>query len=265
MVDKSEQFTWLVRLGYFARGLTYILLGYLALGTRAAPDEGNQAVFDMLQEVPFGEAILYLMALGLLAYALFKFASAFADVQNHGSDKEGLLKRVGDGASGVAYLILAYAALQFAQGDKQSAESGATQQNVSTVLDWGLGPLVIGLVGLGFLVGAFMQAKAAATANFMKRISSNAPAAVEPLGRAGSAARAVVFAIIGYSLVQAAWLDSSSQVKGLGEAILSLRGSGWTYTLVCVGLMLFGAFSIVVARYRIIPDIQRGDLKPKLR
>ena len=25
-----------------------------------------------------------------------------------------------------------------------------------------------------------------------------------------------------------------------------------------------GAFSIVVARYRIIPDIQRGDLKPKL-
>ena len=72
MVDKSEKFSWLVRVGYAARGLTYFLLGYLALGARA-PDEGNQAVFEMLQDVPGGTAILYVMAVGLLAYALFKF------------------------------------------------------------------------------------------------------------------------------------------------------------------------------------------------
>ena len=53
-------------------------------------------------------------------------------------------------------------------------------------------------------------------------------------------------------------------MKGLGEAILSLRQSGFVYTLVCVGLMIFGAFSLIVARYRIIPDIHRRDLKPSL-
>ena len=263
MVDKSEKFSWLVRVGYAARGLTYFLLGYLALGARA-PDEGNQAVFEMLQDVPGGTVILYVMAAGLLAYALFKFISAFADVQNHGSDKEGVLKRVGDGASGVAYSILAYAALQFARVGRQTAESGETQERVSTIMDWTLGGVAIGLVGLGFIVAAFMQGKNAVTAGFMKRVSGQAPPAVKPLGQVGSAARAIVFTIIGWSLVQAAWFESSSEVKGLGEAILSLRQSGFVYTLVCVGLMIFGAFSLIVARYRIIPDIHRRDLKPSL-
>ncbi len=264
MVDKSEKFRWLVRLGYAARGLTYLLLGYLALGARA-PDEGNTAVFDMLQEVPGGNVILYLMALGLIAYALFKFASAIADVQNRGRDKKGIVKRIGDAASGVAYSVLAYAALQFAQGDKQSADSGQTQENVSTIMDWGLGPILIGIVGLGFVAAAIMQGKKAVTADFMKRVSAQAPAAVSPLGRIGSAARAIVFAIIGWSLVQAAWFDSSVQAKGLGEALISLRDSGFVYTLVCIGLMVFGAFSLVVSRYRIIPDLDEHNLKPSFR
>src|SRR5690606_33981801 len=33
MVEKARKFGWLVRLGYAARGLTYLLLGYMALGT----------------------------------------------------------------------------------------------------------------------------------------------------------------------------------------------------------------------------------------
>jgi hypothetical protein len=265
MVDKSEKFTWLVRLGYAARGLTYLLLGYMALGARATPDEGNQAVFEMLQDVPFGVPLLYVMAIGLAAYVVFKLASAIGDVQHRGSDTRGILKRIGDGASAIAYSILAYAALQFAQGDKQSADSGQSQQTAGTVLDWSLGGIVIGLVGVGFLVGAFMQAKSAITAGFMDRVSSRAPTAIEPVGRAGHAARAVVFAIVGWSLARAAWFNSESQVKGLGEALVSLRESGTTYTLVAVGLMLFGTFSLAVSRYRIIPDFGAEGLKPSLR
>ncbi|KLE36088.1 DUF1206 domain-containing protein [Aurantiacibacter luteus] len=265
MVDKSQKFTWLVRLGYAARGLTYLLLGYMALGTRASPDEGNQAVFEMIQDVPLGQPLLYLMAIGLAAYCVFKFASAIGDVQHRGSDTKGILQRVGDAASGIAYAILAWAALQFAGGDKQSAESGQTAQATGTVLDWSLGGVLIGLVGLGFLIGGFMQAKKAYTASFMHRMAGDAPSQVELVGRVGHAARAVVFAIVGWSLVQAAWLESTSQVKGIGEALLSLRESGFMYTLVCIGLMLFGVFSLVAARYRIIPDFGAEGLKPNFR
>lgn len=264
MVDKSEKFSWLVRLGYAARGLTYFLLGYMALGTRIGEGEGNTAVLDMIQDVPLGVPLLYLMALGLVGYVIFKLASAIGDVQNRGTDTKGILKRIGDGASAVAYSILAYAALQFAQGDKQTANGGESQQTAGTVLDWTLGDLVVGLVGVGFIVGALMQAKSAATGSFMHRVSPRAPNAIEPIGRAGHAARAVVFAIIGWSLMQAAWLDSETQVKGLGDALLSLRESGTLYTLVAIGLMLFGVFSLVVSRYRIIPDFGAEGLKPSL-
>lgn len=265
MVDKSEKFSWLVRLGYAARGLTYFLLGYMALGTRAGSGEGNTAVLDMLQDVPLGTPLLYLMALGLAAYVLFKLASAIGDVQNRGIDTKGILKRIGDGASAVAYSVLAFAALQFAQGTRQSADAGQSQEMAGTVLDWSLGALLVGLLGLGFLIGAVMQAKEAATGSFMHRVSPRAPNAIEAVGRAGHAARAIVFAIIGWSLVQAAWFDTETQVKGLGDALTSLRESDTVYTLVAIGLMLFGAFSIAVSRYRIIPDIGADGLKPSFR
>lgn len=265
MVDKSEKFNWLVRMGFAARGITYIMLGYIALSTAGAAKEGGAAVYDYLQDVPFGTPLLWLMAIGLLAYAIFRFISAVADIQNHGSDGEGMLKRIADAASGAAHLFLAYAAYQFANGEKQnSAEGGGSQEMAGTVLSMELGSVVIGILGIGFLVGAFMQAKKAVTAGFMKRISASAPSGIKTVGQIGHAARAVVFALIGWSMIKGAWLSSESQVKGLGEAILSLRDTGLLYTFVAIGLMLFGLFTLATARYRIIPDIQAHDLKAKL-
>ena len=265
MVDKSEKFNWLVRLGFAARGITYIMLGYIALSTAGAAKEGGAAVYDYLQDVPFGTPFLWLMAIGLLAYAIFRFVSAIADIQNHGSDSQGMLKRIADAASGTAHLFLAYAAYQFANGEKQSsAQAGGSEEMAGTVLSMELGSVVIGVLGIGFIVGAFMQAKKAATASFMKRISSSAPAGIKTVGQAGHAARAIVFLVIGWSMVKGAWLSSESQVKGLGEAILSLRDMGLVYSLVALGLVLFGLFTLATARYRIIPDIQAHDLKPKL-
>lgn len=263
MVDKSEKFNWLVRLGFAARGITYLMLGYIALSTAGEAKEGGAAVYDYIQEVPFGTPLLWLMALGLLAYAIFRFISAAADIQNHGSDTQGMLKRVGDAASGVAHLFLAYACYQFASGAKQSSgEGGGSTEAAGTVLSMDLGAVVIGIIGVGFLVGAFMQAKKALTASFMKRISGRAPNSIKTVGQIGHAARAIVFVIIGWSMVKGAWLSSEGQIKGLGEAILSLREMGPVYTFVAIGLMLFGLFTLATARYRIIPDIQKHDLKP---
>src|SRR6185436_9482619 len=86
MVDNSEKFRWLVRLGYAARGVVYIVLGYLALTTASEAQDGGDAVFDLLRDVPLGTLVLWLMAIGLLAYASFKFISAIGDVQRRGSD-----------------------------------------------------------------------------------------------------------------------------------------------------------------------------------
>ncbi len=49
-VDTSHKFVTLVRLGYAARGLTYILLGYLALNTAGQAREGATGVYDYLRD-----------------------------------------------------------------------------------------------------------------------------------------------------------------------------------------------------------------------
>lgn len=265
-IDKSQKFITLVRLGYAARGVTYILLGMLALGTSGKAIDGAKGVYDYLQDMPLGTSLLWLVALGLLAYALFKLMSGIANVQNRDSDAMGVAKRIGDVASGVAHLMLTYAAYKFATGGQtSSANSGGGQEMAQPVLAFELGAIIIGLIGLGMLVAAFMQGKQAVTGDFMKHIAGRAPRAVEAVGRAGHAARAVVFAIIGWSLLRGAWFESETAVKGLGEALLSLRDSGTIYSLVAIGLLLFGAFSLVTARYRIIPDFDSGSLKPSLR
>lgn len=265
-IDKSQKFITLVRLGYAARGVTYILLGLLALGTSGKARDGATGVYDYLQDMPLGTPLLWLVASGLLAYALFKLMSGVANIQNRDSDAMGAAKRIGDVASGIAYLFLAYAAYKFATGGQtSSAGSGAGQETAQPVLAFELGAVIIGLVGLGMLVAAFMQGKQGVTGDFMKHIVGGAPRAVEGVGRAGHAARAVVFAIIGWSLLRGAWFENETVVKGLGEALLSLRDSGTIYSLVAIGLLMFGAFSLVTARYRIIPDFDGSTLKPSLR
>lgn len=264
-IDKSEKFTWLVRLGYAARGLVYMVLGYLALSAAGRADEGQAAVFELIQDVPLGTPLLYLIAIGLLAYALFKLMDAATDLERHGDDAAGKAKRVGSAASSVAHLALAYTAYQFAAGVQNgSAGDGGGQERASTLLSWEMGWLLLGVIGLGFVIAGLFQAKSAYDAHFMRRISGRAPSAVRTIGRLGHAARAVVFLIIGWSLMQAGWLEQSSEVKGLGAAITALSDDGVVYSLVAVGLILFGIFSLIAARYRVIPDVDGGALNHKL-
>lgn len=262
MVDKSEKFSWLVRLGFAARGLVYILLGYLALSTAGKAVSGQSAVFDLIQDVPLGTVLLYFVALGLLGYAAFKLLDAAVDVDRHGGDAKGIAKRIGSAASGIAHLVLAFAAYEFASGVRERAEGDVSgQEAASGLLTWPLGWVLLGIIGMGFIAAALFQAKNAYDAHFMQKISGRAPRSVETIGRIGHGARAIVFLLVGWSLMQAAWLVQSSEIMGLGAAIAALSGYEWLYRLVAAGLILFGIFSLVAARYRIIPDVEAHSRK----
>jgi len=262
MVDTSEKFRWLVRLGYLARAVLYTVLGLIALTSRERISEGAQGVFEAVQDVPAGTAILWFLVVGLVGYALFRLASTVFDIENHGTDKKGIAQRAGHAGSAVGHFLLAYSAFQFATSERSSggSEGGRAQEAAAGVLSFEFGDWVLGLLGLAFLAGAFFQAKKGITGEFMNRISSQAPDATRWLGGAGYVARAVVFAIIGWALVQSAWFGNTSEVVTLGGAVASLSDDGLWFTLVAIGLLMFGLFSLVLARYAIIPelDMRRG-------
>jgi hypothetical protein len=101
---------------------------------------------------------------------------------------------------------------------------------------------------------------------FMQRVEADAPDATRWLGGAGFAARGVVYGVIGWSLVQAGFLSQGAgQVKTLGEAVASLADTGWLFNVTAAGLLVFGLFSLILARYRIIPEIDTDAGIPAFR
>ncbi|GMN13501.1 DUF1206 domain-containing protein [Altererythrobacter sp. MTPC7] len=268
MVDKSEKFNWLVRVGYFSRAILYTVLGLIALTSASKIAEGTNGVFRAIEDYPLGTAILWIMVIGLIAYALFRFCSLFFDIENNGSDAKGWGKRIGHAGSGIAHLALAYSAYRFAtsEGGGSGGSGGGAQEAASGVLGFELGGVVLGLLGIALFVAAFHQAKKGITGSFMHRISGQAPDFTRWLGGAGFLARAVVYVVIGWSLFQAGFMSGGSdQVKTLGDAVASLAGEGIIFTLTAIGLLLFGIFSLILARYRIIPELDSSAGVPKFR
>lgn len=267
MVDKSEKFSMLVRVGYFSRAILYSVLGLIALTSAGKISKGTDGIFRAIEDFPLGEAILWLMVVGLLAYALFRFSSTFFDIENHGSDTVGWGKRIGHAGSAIGHLALAWSAFKFAGENSEGAgDGGGAQEAASGVLSMEFGGLLLGILGVAFFLAAFNQAKKSFTSSFMNRIAAGAPNHTRLLGQIGFAARAVVFVIIGWSLFKAGFMSGGSeQVKTLGDAVASLAGQGVVFTLVAVGLLTFGLFSLILARYRIIPDLGSEGKVPAFR
>lgn len=265
MVDKSEKFSWLVRLGYFSRALLYTVLGLIALTSAGEISKGTDGIFRAIESFPAGTAILWLMVLGMLGYALFRFCSPLFDIENEGSDALSWGKRLGHAGSAIGHLALAYSAYKFAT-DKSPGSGGAAQEAAAGVLSFELGGIVLGILGIAFFLAAANQGKKAYTASFMNRIAGDAPSQTKLAGRIGYAARAVVFLVIGWSVFSAGFLSGGSeQIKTLGDAVASLAGEGIIFTLTALGLLIFGLFSFVLARYRIIPDLGDDGRVPSFR
>lgn len=262
-IDKSEKFEWLVRLGYLSRAVLYIMLGYLALTSAGKVPEGTQGIFDAIEEIPAGNAILWIMVVGLAAYAIFRLLTAVFDLEHEGSDGKGLAKRAGHLGSGIGHTALAYTAYKIATYEGAAEGSGGGAQEIAGgVLTWSLGGVLLGLLGIVLFVAAFMQAKSGYTGSFMHSISPRAPKYTRQIGAAGHFARAAVYVIIGWSLIKAGFMSGgSAQVKTLGEAVASLGSEGVVFTLVAIGLLLFGVFQLILTQYRIIPDIDASDMK----
>lgn len=262
-IDKSEKFEWLVRVGYLSRAVLYIMLGYIALTSAGKISEGTQGIFDAIEEIPAGTAILWIMVVGLAAYAIFRLLTAIFDLEHKGSDGKGLAKRAGHFGSAIGHAALAFTAYKIATYEGAAEGSGGGAQEIAGgVLTWSLGGLLLGLLGIALFVAAFMQAKSGYTGSFMHSISPRAPKYTRQIGAAGHFARAAVYVIIGWSLVKAGFMSGGSgQIKTLGEAVASLGGQGLVFTLVAIGLLLFGVFQLILAQYRIIPDIDASDMK----
>ena len=248
--------TW-GRLGYAARGIVYLVLGWLALSSGKALSTSETV--RTIDDLPGGTPLLAGLSVGLFGYGLYKLYTAALDLDDDGSDAKGLVKRLARGVSGLAYWILAFLAARQLFGSKDAAEagqasgSGGMKQDAATnVAQATGGDTLLIVIGLVILAVAAAQFFIAYRAKFMEEMPG-APRLVKPAGQIGYAARAIIVAMVGYFAVKAG-LDGE-RVRTFGDALAMVHDDHATlFKLIAGGLVLFGLVSLVMARYRRIAD-----------
>lgn len=250
---KLETFT---RLGFASRGVMYLLIALLVLLSGRAED--GTGAMEYLGGGP-GQIVLLLMAAGFAAYGLWRLADAWLDSEGNGSEAKGIAMRVGAAGSGLVHLTLAYYAVRLASGNGGQSGGDSSREGAATALSLPGGQALLALAAAAlFVVGGYQLAKAV-RATFLRQLERKAAgnAVIRILGRAGYAARGLLFLIMGYLLGRAALDDNAGEAGDMGEALSSLPSS--VEMIVAAGLLLFGLFSFVEARYRRI-NAPRGSL-----
>lgn len=247
----------LTRLGYGVRGVIYIVMGILAVqvalgkgGALASP----QSAIAAIGKQPAGMILLWVVLIGILAYSVWGLVRAIWDPLNKGSDTKGILTRIGYLASAVGYAFLAYTTYGLIMGTSQST-SGSPAKILSSIMAMPMGRWAIALVGLIVVVVGLYQIMLGIKAGFEKQFQTydltpkEAKLATD-VGRFGTAARGVVFALVGGLIFLAAYNSNPSQPVGMDAALATLLHQPygiWLLGIIAVGLVAFGFYSLLGA------------------
>lgn len=249
-MNASARLTLLTRVGFAARGLLYLVIAYLVI--RTGRTEDTSGALEYLSNGG-GRILLGVMAAGLFTYGLWRLADAAFDIEHHGGDRKGAMERAGAGVSGLLHLVLAWQAVRLVQGVSSSGNGAQEGARTALALPGG-GVLLTLAAAVLFAVGVVQIAKAV-RGSFLQYLEPQIARKpwVQWSGRIGYAARGVIFMITSVFVLQAGLQEQASEAGGTGEALAWLTNP-WDI-VIGVGLLGFGLFSLVEARYRQLHDV----------
>jgi Domain of Unknown Function (DUF1206) len=258
-VGDSASLEVLARVGLIAYGVVHVVIGWLALQIAwgaASKSADSSGALRTLADQPFGKILLCLVAVGLVALALWQASAAIWGYRNRDGPKR-VRKQVTSGAKAVIYAALGVSAASVALG-WGSASSQSQQQTTSGVLAWPAGQVIVvatGLIIIGVGVAGVVKG---VKKSFVEEIdtSSMSPVAregVARLGQVGYIAKGVALGVVGSLLSYAALTFERHNAQGLDgalQAILAQPFGRYLLTAVALGFVAFGLFAMLQSRYR---------------
>ena len=257
-VAERPAFAWMARAGLVARGISYAIIGILALklAVGSGGETTNQrGALMTIAEQPLGRALLIAMTVGLASYAIWRLIRAGI---GHGTqDDDSASERIGGAASGLAYGALCVTAVQILVGASSSGGTNSPKKTTGGVLDWTGGTTIVAIIGAILIGVALYQGYKGVSRKFLDdsktwEMSHLVKRAFTAIGVFGHLARMVVFGLVGYGLVRAAIEYDPSNAIGLDGALSEVSRYSYGPLLlggVAVGLIGFALYSIADARY----------------
>jgi Domain of Unknown Function (DUF1206) len=241
----ESRFQLLTRLGFAGRGLLYIVIGLLVILTGRTED--LTGALEYLGH-GIGKLLLVVLAAGMAVYGLWRLADAAFGIESGRHHWKAWRKRIAAATSGLIYSFLAYKAVRILLAEQVGGN--AARQHTSEALHMAGGELIVLVAGAVLFGAAMVQFYKSVSCNFLDRLEceEHQKAWIKWFGRAGYAVRGVIFLIIALLLTRSALHHNAAEAGGLEQALdyFSPAVRRW----VAGGLMLFGAMSLIEARFR---------------
>jgi hypothetical protein len=253
---------WFARVGYAAKALLYIVVGVLALQSalgNGGQTTGSRGALTTLVRQDFGALILVVIAAGLFGYAAWRIIEAILDPEHRGTSAKGLAVRTSFAVRGIVHAALGLQAVRLATGTARG-RGRAVEAWTARLLDAPFGRWLVVGVGLAVAGYGIYQLYRAWVAKLSRQLdlaslSREAGSWLLHVCQCGIAARGVVFGICGWYLMRAGIAHDATAAADTGEAlgvIAHQRFGDVLLAIVAVGLIAYGAYEIVQARYRVI-------------
>lgn len=238
----------LIRLGLVSYGIVHLVLAWIAvqvaLSGGGGEDASSTGALKKLGEQPFGLVLLWLMAVGLVALAVWQGLEAVGGVP--GADaKDKIKNRVKSIGRAVVYLALGVTAGRIAVG-AGAGSGGKTEETVSaTLMDVPFGRALVVVVGLIVIgVGVSQIVKGVRKKFVQRELTGGVARWVIGLGAVGWAAKGVALVLIGLLFCWAAIRHDPEKAGGMDAALGTLRDQPFGPVLLLAMAAGFAAFGV---------------------
>lgn len=253
----------MAKVGLFAKGIVYCLIGLLAfmsafhIGGQSASKSDKSGLVQYLLQQPLGKIALIIISAGLLCYSIWRFMQTFLDTEHKGKEPKGLGKRFSYFFSGVAYLSVSFIAIKAVLENSANSNGKSRADMVQSLLEkpWGVWVLIaqaLVLSGIGIYQVWYGFSEKYKKHVDAQELDQKTSYSLLKAGKIGYIARGIVWLLIAFLLFKAITHHNASEAGDTGTAFSFVQNNPYgTYLLaiLAIGLICYGVMNFIRAAF----------------